>query len=88
MYENRFPNELSFGQQQRAAIARALTYPSPLLLMDEPFKGLDEALSRRIIKRIRERQTENGQTILFTTHNPGELHLFADKTVRLDQTSH
>lgn len=87
-FENRFPNELSFGQQQRAAIARALTYPSPLLLMDEPFKGLDEALSRRIIKRIRERQTENGQTILFTSHNPGELHLFADKTVRLDQTSH
>ena len=56
--------------------------------MDEPFKGLDEALSRRIIKRIRERQTENGQTILFTSHNPGELHLFADKTVRLDPTSH
>ena len=87
-FENRFPNELSFWQQQRAAIARALTYPSPLLLMDEPFKGLDEALSRRIIKRIRERQTENGQTILFTSHNPGELHLFADKTVRLDPTSH
>ena len=87
-FENRFPNELSFGQQQRAAIARALTYPSPLLLMDEPFKGLDEALSRRIIKRIRERQTENGQTILFTSHNPGELRLFADKTVRLDPTSH
>ena len=87
-FENRFPNELSFGQQQRAAIARALAYPSPLLLMDEPFKGLDEALSRRIIKRIRERQTENGQTILFTSHNPGELRLFADKTVRLDPTSH
>ena len=87
-FANRFPNELSFGQQQRAAIARALAYPSPLLLMDEPFKGLDEALSRRIIKRIRERQTENGQTILFTSHNPGELRLFADKTVRLDPTSH
>ena len=85
-FENRFPNELSFGQQQRAAIARALTYPSPLLLMDEPFKGLDEALSRRIIKRIRERQTENGQTILFTSHNPEDLRLLADKTVRLDQT--
>lgn len=85
-FANRFPNELSFGQQQRVAIARALTYPSPLLLMDEPFKGLDEALSRRIIERIRERQGENGQTILFTSHNPEDLRLLADKTVRLDQT--
>lgn len=85
---NRFPHELSFGQQQRAAIARALTYPSPLLLMDEPFKGLDKALNRRIIERIREQQTESGQTILFTTHNPEDLRLFADKTVRLDQTGH
>ena len=87
-FENRFPNELSFGQQQRAAIARALTYPSPLLLMDEPFKGLDEALSRRIIERIRERQGERGQTILFTSHYPEDLRLLADKTVRLDPTSH
>ena len=85
-FANRFPNELSFGQQQRAAIARALAYPSPLLLMDEPFKGLDEALSHRIIERIRERQAESGQTILFTSHNPEELRLFADKTIRLDQT--
>lgn len=85
-FANRFPDELSFGQQQRVAIARALAYPSPLLLMDEPFKGLDEALSRRIIERIRERQAESGQTILFTSHHPEELRLFADKTVRLDQT--
>lgn len=85
---HRFPHELSFGQQQRAAIARALTYPSPLLLMDEPFKGLDKALNRRIIERIREQQTESGQTILFTSHNPEDLRLFADKTVRLDQTGH
>lgn len=54
--------------------------------MDEPFKGLDEALSHRIIERIRERQAESGQTILFTSHNPEELRLFADKTIRLDQT--
>lgn len=80
---DRLPGELSFGQQQRVAIARALVCPSPLLLMDEPFKGLDEALGSRIIGRIRERQAKNGQTILFTSHNPEELRLFADKIVRL-----
>ena len=84
----RYPAQLSGGQRQRVAIGRALITDPDILLMDEPFKGLDEALSRRIIKRIRERQTENGQTILFTSHNPGELRLFADKTVRLDPTSH
>lgn len=84
-FANRFPNELSFGQQQRVAIARALAYPSPLLLMDEPFKGMDEALSRRIIECIREQQAESRQTILFTSHNPEELRLFADKPVRLEQ---
>ena len=47
-------------------------------------KGLDEALKHRIIERIRERQAENGQTILFTIHNPEELRLFADKIVCLN----
>lgn len=82
-YGERFPGELSFGQQQRVAMARALIYPSSLLLMDEPFKGIDEALCRRIIGRIRQRQSESGQTVLFTSHNPEELQLLADETVRL-----
>ncbi len=83
--ENRFPYELSFGQQQRVAIARALAYPSPLLLMDEPFKGLDEALCSRIIGRIRQRQAISGQTVLFSSHNPEELRLLADRIIRLNQ---
>lgn len=79
----RYPSELSFGQQQRVAIARALAYPSPLLLMDEPFKGLDEMLCRRIIGRLRDRQAQNGQTILFASHQSEELRLLADEVVRL-----
>lgn len=83
--ENRYLHELSFGQQQRVAIARALAYPSPLLLMDEPFKGLDEALCSRIIGRIRQRQAISGQTVLFSSHNPEELRLLADRIIRLNQ---
>ena len=78
-----FPQQLSGGQQQRIAIARALAYPSPLLLMDEPFKGLDEALSHRIIERIREMQMKEERIILFTSHNPDEIRLLADEVIYL-----
>jgi ABC-type nitrate/sulfonate/bicarbonate transport system permease component/ABC-type nitrate/sulfonate/bicarbonate transport system ATPase subunit len=77
------PNELSYGQQQRAAIARALTFPSPTLLLDEPFKGLDETLIHRIISYLKERQTRKKQLIIFTTHKQEELSLLADVTIHL-----
>ena len=78
---DRFPSELSFGQQQRVAIARALAYSAPILLMDEPFKGLEEALKCRIISRIIKRQAESKQTILFSSHDPDELQMLADRVV-------
>lgn len=82
-WANSYPSELSFGQCQRVALARALVFPSPLLLMDEPFKGLDEALTKRIIERIRIRQLIQKQTILFTSHNEMELNLLSDEILYL-----
>jgi len=52
-------------------------------LMDEPFKGLDEALSHRIIERIREMQMKEERIILFTSHNPDEIRLLADEVIYL-----
>lgn len=80
---NRLPHELSYGQQQRAAIARALAYPAPILLMDEPFKGLDNELIRRIALRIRKQHANSNQTIIFVTHKPEELSLLANQTINL-----
>lgn len=77
-FATRFPYELSYGQQQRVALARALAYPAPLLLLDEPFKGLDNELVTRIILRIRELQHNSNQTIIFVTHKPEEITLLAD----------
>lgn len=79
----RFPHELSYGQQQRTAIARALAYPSSILLMDEPFKGLDNELIRRIALHIRKLHANSNQTIIFVTHKPEELSLLANQTINL-----
>ena len=81
--ESHRPTELSYGQQQRVAIARALAFPSPLLLMDEPFKGLDEALRQRVIQHIRERQANERRLILFTSHDAEELRLMADRVISM-----
>ena len=81
--ESHRPTELSYGQQQRVAIARALSFPSPLLLMDEPFKGLDEALRQRVIQRIRKRQANERRLILFTSHDAEELRLMADRVISM-----
>lgn len=77
------PTQLSYGQQQRVALARALAYPSPYLLLDEPFKGLDEKLNERIIDYLVERQKERRQTILFTSHQSEELAQLADDILYL-----
>lgn len=79
----RLPSALSYGQRQRIALARALAYPSPVLLLDEPFKGLDRELAGRIMTRIRERRHLSGQTIIFASHKAGELETLADKILRI-----
>ena len=82
-YADLTPPELSTGMKQRLGLARGLASQAQLLLMDEPFKGLDEALSHRIIERIREKQMKEERIILFTSHNPDEIRLLADEVIYL-----
>lgn len=82
-FRDRYPNELSYGQQQRVALARALAYPSAIMLLDEPFKGLDKALTIRIIDRMIARQTNQKQSIIFTSHDQEEIDRLASVIIRL-----
>lgn len=62
--------EFSGGMKRRVAIARALLYSPELLLMDEPFKGLDEELRRKVMDEIKARF--RGKTVILVTHDPEE----------------
>lgn len=69
---NHYPAQLSGGMQQRVGIARALAKNPTLLLMDEPFSGLDPLIKREMQDEIIRLQEEWGCTVLFVTHDLDE----------------
>ncbi|HHU51161.1 MAG TPA: ABC transporter ATP-binding protein [Firmicutes bacterium] len=78
-YRNYYPQKLSGGQRQRVAIARALLYPSPVLLMDEPFKSLDLGLKFQLIRDFLELWSKQPRTVICVTHDVKEALLLADE---------
>jgi ABC-type sulfate/molybdate transport systems ATPase subunit/ABC-type sulfate transport system permease component len=82
--EDRYPEELSGGQQRRVAIARALAVEPGLLLLDEPFAGLDAPVRDRLRRDLRRLQREVGLTTVIVTHDPEEAALLADEIIVLD----
>lgn len=73
-----YPHELSGGEQQRAALARALASKPEALLLDEPFSRLDEALRERLARQVRDILKSRNLTALMVTHNQHEAFLLAD----------
>ncbi len=74
----RRPRALSGGQRQRVALARALVRKRPLMLLDEPFSGLDPGLRQEMIALIDALRREEGLTVLVSLHTPEDIGDAAD----------
>ena len=68
-YHSHYPKSLSGGMKRRVALARAFAYPCDVLLMDEPFKGLDPSLKETIMSDFKHICLKDKRTILFVTHD-------------------
>jgi ABC-type nitrate/sulfonate/bicarbonate transport system ATPase subunit len=76
-----YPRQLSIGQQQRVAVARALIIRPDVLFMDEPFSSLDELTASSMREELLELWSESGATVVFVTHNPLEATFLGDRIV-------
>ena len=74
-HRNKFPNQVSGGQQQRCAIGRALVKNPSLLLCDEPTGALDYHTSKEILQLMEDINREYGCTMVIVTHNDAIRHM-------------
>ena len=78
-YEDKYPHMLSGGEQQRVALARALAPKPRVMLMDEPFSGLDNRLRDDVRDEALSILKEEGTAVLLVTHEPDEAMRMADR---------
>lgn len=84
-FAQNYPSELSGGQQQRVALARAVCPAPDLVLLDEPFSGLDTRLRERIRDRLLHVLREKNIAALMVTHDAEEAMFMSDKIVVLER---
>ena len=79
-----YPDELSGGQKQKVALARALAPNPDVLLLDEPFSSLDTVVHLKLRKELQTIQKKLGIPVIFITHDPVEAFTMADRMVVFD----
>lgn len=78
-FEHRRPAQMSGGQAQRVAVARALVFEPKLVLMDEPLSALDKQLREQMQYEIKHIHDNLGVTIVYVTHDQGEALIMSDR---------
>ena len=82
---NKYPHEISGGEQQRVALARSLAPNPKLLMLDEPFSALDKDLKGVLYEEISQVFLERGSTILLVTHDSQEAEIMTKKQMKMDK---
>lgn len=80
-FSSGYPDELSGGMRQRVSIARAFAYKGDLLLMDEPFKSLDQKIKESLIRSLITLYEESDLAVLLVTHDLSEAAILCDRIV-------
>jgi len=90
LYEARdkYPDQLSGGMKRRVAVARAFAYRSDLLIMDEPFKGLDDELKKDILEEFLRVYRQDRRTVILVTHDRAEAEFLGDVIIDLPSVNH
>ncbi len=76
--QDRYPSQLSGGQTQRVVIARTLAQKAKLILMDEPFTGLDLEIKQRLYKQIKALKEKFNLTIILVTHDINDIYYLCE----------
>jgi len=83
--EEKFPHEISAGQQQRVAFARALITNPDILLLDEPFAALDKKLKNELHVETKKIFKEKGLSVILVTHDEEEAEYFSDRIIEFQE---
>ena len=82
-HKDKHPHELSGGEQQRVALARALAPEPKLLLLDEPFDGLDKKLKSELHNEVKKIVKSKKITVIMVSHDQDEAALLSDKVLEI-----
>ncbi len=83
--KNKYPHEISGGEQQRVALARSLAPNPKLLMLDEPFSALDKDLKGVLYEEISQVFSDRGSTILLVTHDSQEAEIMTKKQMKMEK---